>query len=151
MFTRKGQKPFLPMDKYPPKFPLKRIREESNKPKTYLSTPHSVKGYADDLTVISSNIEHHHLSLNIISQRASELDLTLKPEKCIFDGEKIDKTSTIPIGNDFTRNIVESPWKVLGHLITDSPSQSKKASAKKLENKLLTAVMKRNRQTSHQR
>ena len=141
MFTRKGQKPFLPMDKYPPKFPLKRIREESNKPKTYLSTPRSVKGYADDLTVISSNIEHHRLSLNIISQRA---DLTLKPEKCIsitFDGEKIDKKSTIPIGNDFTRNIAESPWNVLGHLIADSPSQSKKASAKKLEiNSYITAV-----------
>ena len=53
---------------------------------------------------------------------------------------KIDKKSTIPIGNDFTRNIAESPRNVLDHLIADSPSQFKKASAKKLENKLLTAV-----------
>ena len=54
-------------------------------------------------------------------------------------GKKLIK-STISIGNDFTQNIVESPWNVLGHLIADSPSQSKKGSAKKLENKLLTAV-----------
>ena len=54
--------------------------------------------------------------------------------------EKNDKKSTIPIGNDFAGNIAESPWNFLGHLIADSPSQSKKASAKKLKNKLLTAV-----------
>ena len=66
-----------------------------------------LKGYADDLTIISFNIEHHCLSLNIISQlqRASKPDLILKSEKCIsiiFDGEQIDKKSIIPIGIDFT-------------------------------------------------
>ena len=52
MLTRKGQKPFLPMDKYPPKFILKRIREESNNPITYLSTPTQLK---DRLTTLLSS------------------------------------------------------------------------------------------------
>lgn len=39
-----------------------------------------------------------------------------------------------------TRNIAAAPWKVLGHILAVSPTGSRKASAKRLDDKLLSAV-----------
>ena len=50
------------------------------------------------------------------------------------------KKSTIPIYSSHTQNIATSPWKILGHLISPSPNQQRKASSKKLESKLLSLI-----------
>ena len=102
---------------------------------------HSVKRFADDLSVISSSIQDHKSALLEIDEKAADLDLTLRPDKCVsilFDGTKnIDPKSNITLTNGFTHNISEAPTKILGHLIATSPAQSRSASAKKLESKLL--------------
>ena len=67
--TRKGQKAFLPFSTNTPKFPLKKIRQEAKEVKTCLSAPHIVKGFADDMTVISPNIPAHSSALKIIAQK----------------------------------------------------------------------------------
>ena len=102
--TRKGQKAFLPFSTNPPKFPLKKIHQEAKEVKTCLSAPHTVKGFADDMTVISPNISAHSSALKIIDQKASSLDLKLKPEKCVsflYDGKDIDKRSTFSLSHGF--------------------------------------------------
>ena len=81
--TRKGQKPYLPFSKPPSKFPLTKIREESSKSKLCSSNPHSVKGYTDDISVISNSIPDHKLALSEIDQKSSDLDLSLRPDKCV--------------------------------------------------------------------
>ena len=126
----------------PPKFPLK-ICQEAKEIKTCLSAPHTVKGFANDMTVISPNILAHSSAVKIIDQKASSLDLILKPEKCVsflYDGKDIDKRSTFSLSHGSTHNISVAPWKVLGHILAVSPTGSRKASAKRLEDKLLAAV-----------
>ena len=81
--TRKGQKPYLPNNRNPPKFLLKKIREEISKPKFLHSSEHSAKAFADDLSVFSSSPEDHQSLLSTIDEKCSDLDLTFKPEKCI--------------------------------------------------------------------
>ena len=52
---------------------------------------HSVKGYADDAMLISTNIDTHSYVLQEIDKRTADLDLMLKPSKCVsflFDGAK---------------------------------------------------------------
>ncbi len=56
--------------------------------------PHKVKGFADDLTVFSKSTRDHQASLLNISSGCEDLDLTLKPSKCVsfvFDGKKVKK------------------------------------------------------------
>ena len=57
-----------------------------------------------------------------------------------LDGKDIDKRSTFSLSHGSTRNISVAPWKVLGHVLAVSPTGSQKASAKRLEDKLLAAV-----------
>ena len=119
---------------------MKKIRQETKEVKTCLSAPHTVKGFAHDLTVISPNISAHSSALKIVDQKASTLDLKLKPEKYVsflHDGKDIDKRSTFALSHGSTHNISVAPWKVLGHILAVSPTGSQKASAKKLEDKLL--------------
>ena len=46
------------------------------------SSEHSVKGYTDNVTLISNNFDAHVQSI-AIDQRAHDLDLSFKPVKCI--------------------------------------------------------------------
>ena len=60
-------------------------------PKLITSTEHSVKGYADDVTLISNDLATHVSVLQAVDQKASDLDLSFKPQKCVsylFDGSK---------------------------------------------------------------
>jgi len=53
---------------------------------------YSLKGYADDVTLISSDINAHKYVLQTIDMRAADLDLSFKPSKCVsflFDGTKV--------------------------------------------------------------
>ena len=126
--TRKGQRLFLPLSRTPPVFPLKKIRQDAKELKYCLSSPHTVKGFADDLSVFSSNInEHQSLSFDF-STSSQDLDLTLRPDKCIsviFNGNKMDHKITFSLANGSTRKIAEARTKILGKLIAGSSSLTK--------------------------
>jgi len=64
--SRKGQKAYLPFSTIPPKFPLKKIHQDAKAIKTCSSAPHTVKGFADDITVISPSISAHSSVLKTI-------------------------------------------------------------------------------------
>ena len=77
-----------------------KVREEASKPKLCLSSPHLVKGLADNLTVISSNIANNSAALLEIDKKATDLDLSLRPDKCVSvlnDGNRMDPKSRIPL------------------------------------------------------
>ena len=84
-----------------------------------LSKLHKVKRFVDDVTIISSTSEDHGKALQEMSNSCHDLDMTLKPTKCIsfvFDGEKMNKLATFKIATGVTRNISSGPIKFLGHL-----------------------------------
>ena len=143
--TRKGQRPFLPLSTTPPVFPLKKIRLDAKELKHCLSSPHTVKGFADDLSVFSTNIRDHQSLLSDLSIYYQNLDLTFRPDKCIsliFDGKKMDHKTTFSLVNGSTRNIADAPTKILGKLIAGSPSSTKQALAAKLDKKILSAMQR---------
>ena len=47
------------------------------------SKPHKVKGYADDLTIITSSCSDHQEVLSQIDKRCSDVCLTIRPDKCL--------------------------------------------------------------------
>ena len=71
--TRKGQKPYLLNNSKPPQFPPKKIREETTKLKFFISSSHSAKAFADDLSVFSSSPEDHQSLLLTIDDKCSNL------------------------------------------------------------------------------
>ena len=81
------------------------------------SKSHKVKGFTDDLIIISSSLNDHSKALQEISNCCQDLDLTLKPPKCVsfvFDGKKTDKATTFKVGCGMTRNMSSGPTKFLG-------------------------------------
>jgi len=77
------------------------------------SAENSVKGYADDVTLISSNFDVHVTVLQSFDQRASDLDLSFKHVKCVsylFDGSKCLQQG-MPFSKGVTRSITEGGRK----------------------------------------
>ena len=83
---------------------------------TKLSASHKVKGFADDISVFSNSAADHAVALHTIDRHCSDLDLTLKPAKCIslvFNGKKM-LTTTFPLGSGHTRSITSGHTRFLG-------------------------------------
>ncbi|XP_065896220.1 uncharacterized protein [Dysidea avara] len=107
-------------------------------PKFVDSIAHSVKGYADDATLISTNLETHSSVLQEIDKKAADLDLTLKPSKCVsflFDGSK-HLSQRIPLSGGTTKLITEGGTKFLGKLIDVSLSATKSIANKNMTSRL---------------
>ena len=101
--------------------------------KYYLSSQHSVKGYADDAT--SNSLDAHISVLQQIDLKASNLDLFFKPSKCIsylFDGHYLSREG-IQLSGGSTRSITDGGTKFLGKSIDASLSTTKAAAKKKTE------------------
>jgi len=102
-----------------------------------------VKGFADDLSVFSSNIsEHQSLSFDL-STYSQDLDLTLRLDKCIsviFNGNKMDHKITFYLANGSTCKIAEARTKILGKLIAGS--STKQTVATKLDSKIISAIQR---------
>ena len=78
-------------------------QEDAKELKYCLSSPHTVKGFADDLSVFSSNISEHQSLLSDLSTYSQDLDLILRPDKCvsvIFNGNKMDHKITFSLALD---------------------------------------------------
>ena len=79
-------------------------------PKFTLSAPHKVKAYADDLSIISDSLEEHPETVQTIDQLLREIDLMIRPDKCVtqvFDEKKILKTHQIQLIDGWTKSIYE--------------------------------------------
>ena len=99
---------------------------------------HSLKGYADDVSLIFCDIDVHKSVLQTIDLRATDFVLTFKPSKCIpvlFDGTKVVQKD-FPLSKGSTRPITEGQTKYLGKLFDASLSATKKAASKHLINRL---------------
>ena len=86
---------------------------------------HSLKGYADDVTLISCDFYVHTSVLQLINLKAPDLGLTFKPPKCVsffFDGAKV----ILLLSKGATRPITEGHTKCLGKLIDVSLMKSYK-------------------------
>ncbi len=88
-----------------------------------LSKPRKVKEFVVDLTIISASSSDHSEALKTISRSCNNLDLSLKPSKCIsfvYDGKKMNKSATFIVSSGFTRYITSGPTNFLGLLQTSS-------------------------------
>ena len=108
------------------------------------SKEHSVKGYADDATLISTSKEIHTTVLSKVDFKAREIGLLLKPSKCVsllYDGSKFLSNGISLIGGT-TKSIVEGPAKFLGKLIDISVHSTKIAAGKSMIDRFTTLLSK---------
>ena len=96
----------------------------SNKiPQLHVSSVHEVKGFTNDIMIISSSVKDHSAVLQDISKGCSDLHLALKPSKCVFLVE-FDKQATFLVCLGRTRNTSSGQTKFLGHLVDIQDSAS---------------------------
>ena len=97
------------------------------------SSPHRVKGFADDLTVFSSSKEEHESTLSDVDSKCKDLDLTIRADKCVsmvFDGNEVKKKATFRVGDGVTRNITDGATKFLGSVLAASQQGTKTQAGK---------------------
>ena len=85
-------------------------------PKYYHSSEHWVKAYADDATLISNCLKTHTMVLQQMDQKATDLDLSFKPSKCVsylFDGIRHSRQGT-ELSGGITKSITEGGTKFCG-------------------------------------
>ena len=107
---------------------------DSHKPT--LSKPHCVKGFADNLTIISQCECEHASALLSGSEKYSDIDLQIRPDKCVsfvYSGYKFKKSCSFPIGGGHSRNLAHGSARFLGHKIAHSLSVQKKLSNKNIK------------------
>ena len=127
-------KRFVPLDSIP--VTLKSKWKPS--PKYYHSSEHSVKAYADDATLISNCLKTHTMVLQQMDQKATDLDLSFKPSKCVsylFDGSHHSQQG-IELSGGITKSITEGGTKFLGKSLEVSLSATKSVANKKMCNLL---------------
>ena len=115
----------------------------SRTPKFTLSAPHKAKAYTDDLSIISGSLEEHTETVQTIDQLSREIDLIIRPDKCVtlvFDGKKILKNHRIELTNGWTRSISEGATKFLGATIATSHQSTASKAKKQLEEKISLAL-----------
>ena len=116
-------------------------------PKSQKSSPHCVKGFADDLTIISQYEQDHASVLRTVSKKCSDIDLEIRPDKClsvVYNGSKVKKTYSFPIEEGHTRNLSGDAASFLCHKLANSLSVQWKLSNEKITNHFLKILGKIN-------
>ena len=140
--TRKNSKIFMPPGSSLKHFPLKKIREEASLQKYTSSAPHKIKAFADDLTLINSSPSVHQQELSIIDSHCMDLDLEIRPDKCVsfvFDGSSM-KLSPFLLSAGSTTPIQIKPTKILGQMLGKDTKTTRSAAFSKLEARFSTAL-----------
>ena len=108
--------------------------------KSQKSSLQCVKSFADDLAIIPQ-LEHDHASVpRILSKKCSDIDLEICPDKCVsvvYNGSKVKKNCSFPIGVGYTRNLSSDVACSLGHTLVHSLSVQRKLSNVKITNYFL--------------
>ena len=105
---------FLPCSSIPPSTTIPAVKA---------SQSHKVKGYADDLTVISSTPDEHQEVVSLVDTRCNDINLTVRPDKChtlVFDGKAPKNNTAILVGGRPTSNIKDKPSTFLGSVVACS-------------------------------
>ena len=115
-----------------------------------MSSPHAVKGFADDITIISPSLPAHNCVLKEVDKtqrqepqqkKTSQLRPQAQTWKDMSHWWKQNwQKVNCPASHGSTQNISEATCKVLGHLLAMSLTCSHKTSAKKLEGKPFSAI-----------
>ena len=82
-------------------------------------------------------MKDHAAALQAIDERCSDLDLTLKPSKCVSFIKKILGNAIFPLRDSSARNISTDPTKFLGHTLCHTLPATSKESGKTLMNSFL--------------
>ena len=83
---------------------------------------HKVKGYADDLSIISDSFDEHVKTVENIDQNLREIDLVIRPDKCAtlqFIGKKV-LDQCVDLIDGETRSILGKDTKFLGATVASS-------------------------------
>ena len=78
--------------------PSASVRAASAEPKTCSSKVHKAKGFADDLTVISSKVDSHQQALTSLVLKAADICFEFQPPKCIslhFNGHRVQSSQCL--------------------------------------------------------
>jgi len=110
-------------------------------PKTCYSSLHKVKGFADDLTVISKDIKSHQRVLSSLVLKASDICLEFQPPKCIslnFNGHRMVSSTVFSMADGKTINICNvNCTKFLGRTIGISPTIARKTASTNMKQQII--------------
>ena len=104
-----------------------------------------MKGFADDITIISANRSEHQEMLSFTDCRYREVNLCIRPDKCFsmfFDGKSVAKNSSFDVGGDQTTSIREHPTTFLGSTVCHSLQSSKRAASESFLKGFLASLRK---------
>lgn len=96
------------------------------------SKPHKVKGYADDLTILSSSLVELEDAVSHVDGHCKEVCLCIQPDKCYslhFDGKETREKFTISVNEGTICNIKDNPTSFLGTIVSHSKSHMNKISS----------------------
>ena len=108
---------------------------------TVYSTPHKVKVYADDLTVISTSPVELQETVNLVGVRCKDVCLNIRLDKCyslVNDGKAATHFPCITASGGSITSIVEKPTTFLGSIVAYN-SKSRKKLANSAFSTILTA------------
>ena len=108
----------------------------------HFSAPHKVKGYADDLSIISDSFDEHVKTVQKIDQNLREIDLVIRPDKCVtlqFNGKKV-LDQCVDIIDGETRSIVEKDTKCLGASVASSRQKTSSIAKRRLKERITKAL-----------
>ena len=114
----------------------------TSQPVATLSRPHKVKGYDDDLTIISSSPGEHQDVLAHIDKRCSDVCLTIRPDKCfsLVLGCRGKDQLVFKVANGVTHNIRDNSSIFLGSVVGHNNSITTKAASNRLLTKFQLAL-----------
>ena len=98
------------------------MRSQLNEEKYTDSHPHKIKAYADDLTYITTKVDHQKGLSAAINSKCESLDLQIPPDKCyslyIKNGKVLP--SEFSISGSLTKCIKSNPTKFLRQIVSMS-------------------------------
>ena len=112
----------------------------------YSSTPHKVKGYADNLTIIASAKNELQDVVYHANGWCRDICLHLRPDKCftllLVGGKAVN--GVISVGGSKTSNIKDKPSKFLGASVSFSTSHTKRTTGSEFKKHFSTRLKSQN-------
>ena len=118
------------------------IDPQLSNPQVYFhfSALRKVKDYVDDLFIISDSFDEHVQTVQKIEQNLKEIDLVIRPDKCVilqFNGKKV-QTNVFIDGE--TRSILGKKYKIFGSYSCIISTKSSSIAKKRLKERITKAL-----------
>ena len=125
----------------PNTMPSASIKALASELKPCSSSLHKVKGFADDLTVLSSDVASHQRVLSLLVLKARDLCFEFQPAKCVslhFNGHHVVASTQFSMTNGNTINICDiNCTKFLGKTIGTSSLATRKLASDDMRQQIL--------------